>query len=165
LILFVTADGRSPQWILVEVSCLLLMTGNIADEQNASQVAHTVVLFVPGLLPEHLGLPEISPINILPFSTAPSTYTTDESSPLPPCQVPAVSKMFSYGLPTRAPGDARRMFSALTTLTSSPMPDGMRAKRDQENKRIASMSTSHRRTELINSGSSDGWIPSLDVPP
>jgi len=32
------------------------------------------------------------------------------------------------------------MFSALTTLTASPMPDGMRAKRDQENKRIASMS-------------------------
>jgi hypothetical protein len=30
------------------------------------------------------------------------------------------------------------MFSALTTLTSSPMPDGLRAKRDQENKRIAS---------------------------
>jgi hypothetical protein len=56
------------------------------------------------------------------------------------------------------------MFSALTTLTSSPMPDGMRAKRDQENKRIASMSTSHRWTQLINSGSSDGWIPSLDVP-
>ena len=111
----------------------------MADRQNASQVAHTVVLFVPGLLPEHLGLPEISPISILPFSTAPSTYTVDESAPLPPCQVPAVSKMFSYGLPTRAPGDARRMFSALTTLTSSPMPDGMRAKRDQENKRLASM--------------------------
>lgn len=111
----------------------------IADDQNSSQVAHTVVLFVPGLLPEHLGLPEISPISILPFSTAPSTYTANEA-PLPPCQVPAVSKMFSYGLPTRAPGDARRMFSALTTLTSSPMPDGMRAKRDQENKRIASTS-------------------------
>jgi RNA exonuclease 1 len=111
-----------------------------ADEQHASQVAHTVVLFVPGLLPEHLGLPNVSPISILPFSTAPSTYTVDDSSPLSPCQVPAVGKMFSYGLPTRAPGDQRRMFSALTTLTSSPMPDSMRAKRDQENKRIACMS-------------------------
>lgn len=110
------------------------------SRQNASQVAHTVVLFVPGLLPEHLGLPPISPISILPFSTSPSTYT-DQEKPLPACRVPAVSKMFSYGLPTRAPGDQRRMFSALTTLTSSPMPDGLRAKRDQENKRIASEST------------------------
>lgn len=106
-------------------------------DQHHSQIAHTVVLFVPGLLPEHLGLPPMSPVSHLPFSTSPSTYSTSQDPPLPPCRVPALSKMFSYGLPTRAPGDQRRMFSALTTLTSSPMPEGMRTKKEQENKRLA----------------------------
>jgi hypothetical protein len=75
--------------------------------------------------------------------------------------------MFSYGLPTRAPGDQRRMFSALTTLTSSPMPDGLRAKRDQENKRIASEFTKIQRTILerllIGSRWTGGWSSTSDV--
>lgn len=89
---------------------------------------------IPGLLPSHLGL-EIPLAANNPFTTSP-IYP---SSSKPVNKVPYLTQMFSYGVPVRAPGDSRRMFSVLNTLFNSPLPEGLRKEREKEEKRIAGM--------------------------
>lgn len=118
LVLYINADAQKPNWIFAE---------------NHSFISHTVVLLVPGLLPEHLGLPPVPILATLPFPLSPTSY--DVTSPLPPSRVPAMEGMFSYGLPTRAPGDQRRLFSVLQTLLNSPLPENLRKEREKETKK------------------------------
>jgi RNA exonuclease 1 len=61
----------------------------------------------------------------------------NESEPLPPNKLPALSQMFTYGVPTRAPGDSKRLFSVMTTLLNSPLPEGLRKKKEEEGRKLA----------------------------
>lgn len=119
LSLFVAADAQKPSWIVVD---------------NPSYVTHTVVVFVPGLLPEHLGLAKLPPAACLPFTTKPSPLAATED--LPEARVPTIPKLFSYGCPTRAPGDQRKLHSVMATLLHSPLPEHLKKKRDAETKRL-----------------------------
>lgn len=81
----------------------------------------------------------------LPFALTPPAAPVGDAasdSDLPEAtlvnRVPILAKLFSYGLPTRAPGDQRRMHSVLQALLSSPIPDGLRHKREEESRRLAS---------------------------
>jgi len=92
------------------------------------------VLFIPGLLPEHIGLTSIPIAATLPFSTVPPSSS---SVSLPPNRVPIIRQLFTYGCPSRAPGDKRRLFSVLGTLLSSPLPDAERKRREAESRKLA----------------------------
>lgn len=60
-----------------------------------------------------------------------------DDEPLPPNKVPVLSQMFSYGVPSRAPGDSRRLFSVMTTLLNSPLPDNVKKRREEEGRRLS----------------------------
>jgi RNA exonuclease 1 len=93
-------------------------------------MSHTVVLLVPGLLVDHIAIPPTPLSASMPFSTAPLAGSSSK--------IPAIQELFSYGLPTRAPGDQRRMFSVLDTLLRSPLPDSLRRKEEETKKKLAS---------------------------
>ncbi|KIR50845.1 RNA exonuclease 1 [Cryptococcus gattii Ru294] len=119
LILFIVADGQKPQWIQVN---------------NKSYISHTVLLFVPGLLPTHLGLSsEITSVS-MPFAI--SSISADEDildrEGEPNQKVPAIASLFTYGCPTRAPGDKLRMHSAINQLLMCPIPEHVKRKREAE---------------------------------
>lgn len=104
--------------------------------QHRSMIDHTVVLLIPGLLPSHLGILDIPVSANMPFPINPLMIST--TLPLPPNQVPVLCKMFTYGLPTRAPGDSKRLFSVMGTLLQSPLPDEVRKANGKEARRLAS---------------------------
>ncbi|ORY25328.1 hypothetical protein BCR39DRAFT_544313 [Naematelia encephala] len=131
LILYLVADGTKPTWILPE---------------HKSLIAHTVVLFVPGLLPEHLGLAPIPLAATLPFSTSPSLLPPKDT--LPPARLPIIRKLFTYGCPTRAPGDQRRMFSSMNTLLQGPMPDDVRKQKEAESRKLAALAKADSSSAL-----------------
>jgi RNA exonuclease 1 len=54
-----------------------------------------------------------------------------------------IRQLFTYGCPTRAPGDHRRLHSVTGTLLSSPLPDAVRKKREEESRKVASKYLSH----------------------
>ncbi|GFZ49104.1 hypothetical protein JCM24511_06854 [Saitozyma sp. JCM 24511] len=124
LVLYLLADGMKPTWIVPE---------------NRTFITHVVVLLVPGLLPEHIGIPPIPSLATLPFPIAPSMIERVDDEPLPPNKVPVLSQMFSYGVPSRAPGDSRRLFSVMTTLLNSPLPDNVKKRREEEGRRLSAL--------------------------
>jgi len=103
--------------------------------QNPANVSHTVVLLAPGLLPSHLGLPTLPPIASLPFQTTPSALAANDG--LPPARVPIIPKLFTYGCPTRAPGDSRKLHSVLSALLQAPLPEHIKKKRAAEAQRVS----------------------------
>ncbi|WVQ68933.1 uncharacterized protein L199_007142 [Kwoniella botswanensis] len=130
LVLYIVAEGNKPSWIQIE---------------HKSFISHTVLLFVPGLLPSQLGLDQIPTISCMPFSTVPTPTTTGSGSstdPLPPARVPIIPKLFTYACPTRAPGDDRKLHSVLNSLLMSPIPDGLKKQKEREAKQLAEAATS-----------------------
>lgn len=47
-------------------------------------------------------------------------------------KVPAIASLFTYGCPTRAPGDKLRMHSAINQLLMCPIPEHIKRKREAE---------------------------------
>nr|XP_019047506.1 hypothetical protein I302_04121 [Kwoniella bestiolae CBS 10118]OCF26436.1 hypothetical protein I302_04121 [Kwoniella bestiolae CBS 10118] len=128
LVLYMVAEGNKPSWIQVE---------------HKSFISHTVVLFVPGLLPSHLGLDQIPTISCMPFSTTPPAPIAGSSSdPLPQARVPIIPKLFTYACPTRAPGDDRKLHSVLNSLLMSPIPDSLKKQKEKEARQLAATSSS-----------------------
>jgi RNA exonuclease 1 len=101
--------------------------------QHKAHITHTVLLLIPGLLPAHLGL-ELPTETHQPFPTSPIHPNTSDAKV---SRVPYLTKMFAYGVPVRAPGDNRRMFSVMSTLLNAPLSEAARSKKDEEAKRIA----------------------------
>ncbi|RXK42114.1 hypothetical protein M231_00471 [Tremella mesenterica] len=131
LVLYITADAQKPNWIFA---------------QNHSYIQHTVILLVPGLLPEHLGIPPSTALSSLPFPLVNPAYTEQG---LPPSKVPMMDTIFMYGIPTRAPGDQRRLFSVFNTLLNSPLPDHLRKQREKESRKRVEMAKVDGRTSLL----------------
>lgn len=129
MLLYIVADAQRPSWIVPEVSSLARKVMDLIY-QYKNAIAHTVVLFVPGLLPGHLGLAPIPVTATLPFSTAPSDPSTST-------KIPIIPKLFTYGCPTRAPGDQRRLHSVTGAFLTSPLPDHVRKQREEQSRRLA----------------------------
>ncbi|WWC87181.1 uncharacterized protein L201_002067 [Kwoniella dendrophila CBS 6074] len=125
LVLYIVAESNKPAWMQIE---------------HKSFIKHTVLLFVPGLLPSHLGLDQIPTISCMPFSTTPPT--TEGSSSLPKARVPIIPKLFTYACPTKAPGDDRKLHSVLNSLLMSPIPDSHRKQKEKEAKQLAEAANS-----------------------
>lgn len=124
LVLHVVTEHTSPNWILV---------------QHRSNVTHTVVALVPGLEMTDLGLDEsvLTPNSYLPYSLI-SGGATDQkgSTTTNKNKLPALTKLFSVACPTRAPGDARRLFSVVQTLLQSPLSQQEAKKRESTKLKI-----------------------------
>ncbi|OXG10615.1 RNA exonuclease 1 [Cryptococcus neoformans Tu401-1] len=132
LILYIVADGQKPQWIQVN---------------NKSHISHTVLLFVPGLLPTHLGLSSDITSASMPFAINSIPADGDILGRLegPAQKVPAIASLFTYGCPTRAPGDKLRMHSAINQLLMCPIQEHIRRKREAEREK------DHHRNAQIDS--------------
>lgn len=93
---------------------------------------HVVTLFIPGLLPTHLGLPEntLKPSQLLPFPLTPPSST--EQGEAPKVRLPQMAKLFSNALPTRAPGDQYRFHPAVNTFLSTVVPPKEKERRNRE---------------------------------
>ncbi|WVF70114.1 hypothetical protein IAT40_004902 [Kwoniella sp. CBS 6097] len=127
LVLYIVAEANKPQWINVE---------------HKTFISHTVLLFVPGLLPAHLGLEQIPVVSSMPFSTTPSSSSSETSTPTSAsvsARVPIIPKLFTYACPTRAPGDDRKLHSVLNTLLMSPMPEALKKKKEQQGRELAEL--------------------------
>nr|XP_018265795.1 uncharacterized protein I303_02169 [Kwoniella dejecticola CBS 10117]OBR87953.1 hypothetical protein I303_02169 [Kwoniella dejecticola CBS 10117] len=122
LVLYIVAEANKPSWIQIE---------------NKSFISHTVVLFVPGLLPSHLGLEQNSSVASMPFPTIPSDPSSSKQA-----RVPAIPKLFAYACPTRAPGDDRKLHSVLNSLLMSPIPDTLKKQKHEEARQLAEAATS-----------------------
>ncbi|KAL1750700.1 hypothetical protein FB107DRAFT_223404 [Schizophyllum commune] len=113
LVLHVTADAPPPNWVRID---------------NALQIQKVVVLLVPGITREVLSLPP-----------PPTSATTNPNFPIsiplrpppdaPTIGLPFVSSTFSHAVPTRAPGDANRMHSVLSTFFNGPVSEQERRQR------------------------------------
>jgi RNA exonuclease 1 len=89
---------------------------------------------IPGLLPEHIGL-EIPLSANLPFPTNPIPSGDDDGlSHMSPMRsmVPLLNEIFLRGVPTRAPGDNRKMHSVIQGLLNAPIPEGRRKEIEKE---------------------------------
>ncbi|KAK4689800.1 RNA exonuclease, partial [Tremellales sp. Uapishka_1] len=131
-VLFLVAEAQTPSWIVTE---------------HRQSISHTCLLFVPGLLPEHLGIPTPLPSANSPFPTASSTYSIPE--PLPPVKVPIIAKLFTYAVPIRAPGDRMKLHSCVATLLNSPIPDNIRRKKESESRKLAALTDEASSTPLL----------------
>ncbi|KAL1743792.1 hypothetical protein HDZ31DRAFT_40140 [Schizophyllum fasciatum] len=113
LVLHITADAPPPNWVRID---------------NALQIQKVVVLLVPGITREVLSLPP-----------RPTAATTNPNFPIPiPLRpppdaptigLPFISSTFSHAVPTRAPGDANRMHSVLSTFFNGPVSEQERRQR------------------------------------
>ena len=121
--LYINDQAPKPGWILPE---------------NRSFISHTVVLLVPGLLPEHLGIEGVPLAATMPFPLTPG----EASSSRTPSRIPTMEKLFTYGLPTRAPGDQRRLFSVVDTFLGCPLPESARKERERESRKAATLAKS-----------------------
>ncbi|WVR04385.1 hypothetical protein IAU60_001387 [Kwoniella sp. DSM 27419] len=155
LVLYIVAEANKPQWLQVD---------------HKAFIAHTVLLFVPGLLPAHLGLEQPSIASSMPFSTSPAEGSTSAGT----ARVPTVPKLFTYACPTRAPGDDRRLHSVLNTLLMSPIPDSIKKKKEQEQKQLAEIARSDNSPPFLyllsshqmidNDYSLPSYVPMSDTP-
>nr|XP_019008804.1 uncharacterized protein I206_06488 [Kwoniella pini CBS 10737]OCF47585.1 hypothetical protein I206_06488 [Kwoniella pini CBS 10737] len=122
LVLYIVSEANKPSWMQID---------------HKSFISHTVVLFVPGLLPNHLGLDQIPTISCMPFLTKPSDPSSSSSA-----KVPIIPKLFTYACPTKAPGDDRKLHSVLNTLLMSPIPDALKKQKQEEAKQLAAATSS-----------------------
>ncbi|TFK22234.1 ribonuclease H [Coprinopsis marcescibilis] len=114
LALHLVADAPPASWLRVE---------------NGQQVQRVVVLMVPGLTNDMLGIAPIPtkattnpniPLSIPLLSSSSSAYAS---------AIPFIAKTFSHACPTRAPGDANRMHSVMSTFFSSTVTAEERKRR------------------------------------
>lgn len=70
-------------------------------------------------------------------------------------KVPAIASLFTYGCPTRAPGDKLRMHSAINQLLMCPIQEHIKRKREAEREK------DHHRKYSWNMGSLALWISML----
>ena len=105
LVLNIVADAPSPSWLRI---------------QNAQMIPKAVVLLIPGITHDVLGLP--------PW---PTSATTNPNVPMAmplSSSLPFVSHTFSHACPTLAPGDQTRMYSMHSTFFSGPMSSSEKKK-------------------------------------
>ncbi|EAU90918.1 ribonuclease H [Coprinopsis cinerea okayama7 len=121
LALHLVADAPPPGWLRVE---------------NGQLVQRVVVLMVPGLTNDLLGMPPI-----------PTNATTNPNLPLAipllssessanAAAIPFIATTFSHACPTRAPGDQTRMHSVMSTFFNSTVTQ--EEKRRRMNQRLKS---------------------------
>ncbi|KAE9400271.1 hypothetical protein BT96DRAFT_1018956 [Gymnopus androsaceus JB14] len=119
LALHIIADAPPPNWLRLE---------------NTNLIPKVVVILVPGLTPDVLGIPP-PPTSALKNPNLPISIPlpprSDPSNPNPPTIVPFIASTFSHACPTRAPGDQTRMHSVLSTFFSLPI-SGAEKKRRME---------------------------------
>ncbi|ODO08344.1 hypothetical protein L198_00069 [Cryptococcus wingfieldii CBS 7118] len=114
MVLYILAEAQKPQWLQID---------------HKASISHVVLLLIPGLLPEHLGLdPEVTHSS-MPFPITSPSAPLDQVS-----LIPALSTLFTYGCPTRAPGDKTRMHSPINQLLMSPMSDAVKKQKEDESK-------------------------------
>ncbi|WAQ85249.1 hypothetical protein PtA15_5A823 [Puccinia triticina] len=109
LVLSIMADERNQEWMLVK---------------NKSSVKKMVVLMIPGITNELLGIPKPSSPSIMPFPLA-----SNKS------QLPILQSLFSHACPTKAGGDRLRMFSCFNVFLTCPLSAMAKVKRDEERKK------------------------------
>ncbi|KAI0632619.1 hypothetical protein C8Q77DRAFT_1118626 [Trametes polyzona] len=127
LVLHLAADAPPPSWVRVE---------------NPRSITKVVVLLIPGLTPDLLGLPPLP-------TSATSNPNVPLAVPLPPAQlpedaspgVPFISSTFTYACPTRAPGDQTRMHSVLNSFFQGPVTG------EEKKRRLTERLTSERAQE------------------
>ncbi|KIY73353.1 hypothetical protein CYLTODRAFT_386946 [Cylindrobasidium torrendii FP15055 ss-10] len=119
LAVHIVADAPPPNWLRIE---------------HASLVPRVVVLFIPGLTNDLLGLPP-TPTSAMQNPNIPI------SIPLPPknksdskCGFPFIASTFSHACPTRAPGDSTRMHSILNAFFSIPLSVSEKGRRHRQAK-------------------------------
>jgi len=109
LVLSIMADERNQEWMLVK---------------NKSSVKKMVVLMIPGITNELLGISKSDTTSIMPFPLA-STKS----------QLPIFQSLFSHACPTKAGGDRLRMFSCFNVFLTCPLSAMAKVKRDEERKK------------------------------
>ncbi|KAF9067519.1 hypothetical protein BDP27DRAFT_1328740 [Rhodocollybia butyracea] len=112
--------------------------------ENAQVVPKVVVVLVPGITPDFLGIPPLPTSALrnpnLPVSI-PLPPRPDPSNPNAP-SVPFIASTFSHACPTRAPGDLTKMHSVLSSFFSLPI-SGAEKKRRLEAQLKTKASESH----------------------
>lgn len=109
LVLSIMADERNQEWMLVK---------------NKSSVKKMVVLMIPGITNELLGISRPDTTSIMPFPLA-NTKS----------QLPIFQSLFSHACPTKAGGDRLRMFSCFNVFLTCPLSAMAKVKRDEERKK------------------------------
>ena len=99
LILHLSADGPKRSWMNVS---------------NHSSIDHTLILMIPGITCNDIGVDQPPISSVHPFSTSPSNELENN--------LPIFNKLFSHALPVRAPGDAQRLYSPAQSILNSPIP-------------------------------------------
>ncbi|KAI8449385.1 RNA exonuclease 4 [Phakopsora pachyrhizi] len=142
LVLSIMADERNQEWMLVK---------------NKSSIKKAVVLMIPGITHESLGVERPKPTSILPFSIE------SQSSKLPIFQ-----SLFSHACPTKAGGDRLRMFSCMSVFLTCQLSQWAKVKRDEERKQNAEKHSSLDPTTFLLSSeliSEHDYIPlNYDIP-
>ncbi|TIA88180.1 hypothetical protein E3P99_02722 [Wallemia hederae] len=110
LVLHLAADGQKKNWM------------NVSHHSN---IQHTVVLMVPGITSESLGIDKPSLSSAHPFSLSPRL--DDAASNL----IPVINKLYSHALPVRAPGDSQRLYSPAQHILNSPIPPPEKARQQK----------------------------------
>ena len=111
--LHLIADAPPPNWLRV---------------QNAQMIPKVVVILVPGLTPDVLGIPPL-PTSALRNPNLPISIPLPSTSPS--LHVPFISSTFSHACPTRAPGDQTKMHSVLSTFFSMPISGAEKKRRTE----------------------------------
>lgn len=91
---------------------------------NKRHLASVTVLFVPGITPSALGMPELSVDQTLPLALP----------HLAEAKLPIMQQLFSHACPVRSPGDRTRLHSVLGIFLSSPLPPKEKERRENERK-------------------------------
>ncbi|MBW0493406.1 hypothetical protein O181_033121 [Austropuccinia psidii MF-1] len=109
LVLSILADERNQEWMMVK---------------NKSSITKVVVIMIPGITHQSLGLSKPQSLSIMPFPIA------SQNSKLPVFQ-----SLFSHACPTKAAGDRLRMFSCMSVFLNCQLSAMAKVKRDEERKR------------------------------
>ncbi|KAK2461339.1 hypothetical protein APHAL10511_006866 [Amanita phalloides] len=135
LVLHLVADAPAPTWLRTD---------------NPQIIEKVVVLLVPGITSDLLGLPPVQksatanpnlplPIPLLPHVVSGSTSGTEDGEKGEihlGTRIPFFASTFSHACPTRAPGNQTRMHSVLSAFFQCPVSGEERRRR--EVKRLAS---------------------------
>ncbi|CAE6415580.1 unnamed protein product [Rhizoctonia solani] len=102
--LYLFADGTPTKFLVIE---------------NPRSVLRAVLLLVPGISPEAIGVTD-PPIG----SAYPITIGAPDTS-----KIPVINSCYSHACPTRATGEPTKLHSVLTTLLQSPVSSEQKRKR------------------------------------
>jgi RNA exonuclease 1 len=122
------ADRQPPTLYLQHLRDLVLHLVAGTKEPNWMFTAHrtslrsVVVVFLPGVTPGLLNLPTPPPSTNMPIALPYSKET----------RLPIIHQLFTHAALVRAPGDSKRMHSALGTFMSCPLDAKEKERRDRE---------------------------------